>query len=271
MSGLEGDLQAGEARMSPKTPSIAQTIEFLERALCESDSPRNYAPLVEAYRLAGRLDDALRAAERGVAAFPGHVGIRIVMARVLTDLGDYERARTAYQAVLGLDPGNLEALSLAGRDAKTAESDCHRETEEPADPVATSAEQRRAQVPPAPVASVEDGTEPACGAELPNRRAFEREPAGESGPSVVSDARPRDLSEELAHLDELFVSPARRYDPGSGAEPAGIATLTLAEIYSKQGLTREAVRICETILERQPDNEEAKRALEAYLSQPASA
>lgn len=243
--------------MSPDTPSIAQTIEFLEKALCDSDSPRSYAPLVEAYRLAGRLDDALRTAERGSAAFPAHVGIRIVLARVLTDLGDFERARTAYLQVLSLDPGNMEALSLAGPDAEV-----------PGQPGPPGAE---APGQPDDDAARRPGMAPAAQDEARQGRDADEAREGVPGRQDLS-GRPGSLSEELAHLDELFASPAHgESGHDTGEEPAGIATLTLAEIYSRQGLTREAVRICETILERQPDNEEAKRALDSYLSQPASA
>jgi len=72
-----------------------------------------------------------------------------------------------------------------------------------------------------------------------------------------------DLAEELADLAELF---APQEDPGSGAEGAaeGIATLTLAEIYARQGLARKAVEVCETVLDRHPDNAEARERLEEY-------
>ncbi|MBN2564222.1 MAG: tetratricopeptide repeat protein [Candidatus Eisenbacteria bacterium] len=216
--------------MTPDTASMAGAIESLEAALCASDSPRTFAPLAEAYRLAGRLDDALRAAERGAAAFPAHVGIAIVLARTLTDLNDFERAREAYVRVLRLDPGNLEALSLVGTTAASAD------------------EHER---------SGEDSSEPAV-------RLTESSGTDSRAPTAS-------LDEELSHLDDLFVSPAHRHEPTSDVgQPDGIATLTLAEIYSRQGLRQEAVRVCEAILERQPENEEARRALDLYLSQSVS-
>jgi tetratricopeptide (TPR) repeat protein len=215
--------------MTPETASVATTIEALESALCDSSSPRTFAPLAEAYRLAGRLDDALRMSERGMAAYPDHVGIGVVMARTLTDLNDFERAREAYLHVLSLDPGNLEALGLIGPQDECAEED-------------VSLAEPLLEAPPGHVEAPDAPQRPT-----------------------------RSLSEELAHLDDLFVGPISRDETASVVgDPAGIATLTLAEIYSRQGLNREAARVCETILERQPDNEEARRALDVYLSETAS-
>jgi tetratricopeptide (TPR) repeat protein len=193
--------------------SIIRTIEELERAVCDSDSPRDFAPLAEAYRIAGRLDDALRTAERGTESFPTHVGIGVVHARILTDLNDFDRARDAYRRVLELDPENAEALSLAG------------------------------PVDEAPILA-----------------------AGGEQESAVGRGPAASLAEELAELDDLFPAPVGTdCENGESEEPVGIATLTLAEIYSRQGLRDEAVRVCESILERQPDNEEARRALDDYL------
>jgi tetratricopeptide (TPR) repeat protein len=217
--------------MYPDLPSMLETIERLEAALCDSGSSRDVAPLAEAYRIAGRLDDALRTAERGRESFPAHVSICVVLARILTDLNDFEGARDAYLRVLKLDPDNLEALSLAGPAART-------------DAGEAPGENRKTE---------ERGDQPSM-----EERAGGR-------PAAAS------LSEELAQLDDLFVTPSGRSSPQpDGGEPIGIATLTLAEIYSRQGLKTEAVRICETILERQPDNQEVRQALDEYLRQKAS-
>ena len=77
------------------------------------------------------------------------------------------------------------------------------------------------------------------------------------------------LSEELAHLADLFARPVAETDETGAGEPAGIATLTLAEIYARQGLYGEAARVCERILERDPENERVKAALSDYRRRPA--
>lgn len=76
--------------------------------------------------------------------------------------------------------------------------------------------------------------------------------------------QPGDLAEELAHLADLF-TPSSDPEWASGEEVSdGIATLTLAEIYARQGLARKAVEVCETVLHRNPEDAEARSRLEEY-------
>ena len=58
--------------------------------------------------------------------------------------------------------------------------------------------------------------------------------------------------------------------PPTTLGPSSIATLTLAEIYSRQGLYGKAAEVCEKILESEPDNERAKSALDEYRKHPAT-
>jgi tetratricopeptide (TPR) repeat protein len=188
--------------MTPDTRDLAENVVALESELAENPSPRTFAPLAEAYRLLGRLEDAVKTASTGVESYPGHAGIRVVLARALSDAGDEESALDAFRTVLELDPDNLEATAfVTGHGAPEAS-------------------------PPA-------------------SEALE-------GPESIR-ATTGTLSEELAHLADLFapLSDARR-DWRSDDELSGIATLTLAEIYSRQGLNDKAAEVCKTILEREP-------------------
>lgn len=74
--------------------------------------------------------------------------------------------------------------------------------------------------------------------------------------------RPGTLSEELAHLSELFVEPRR--GPGGAQAGDGIATLTLAEIYARQGLLERAAGICQMLIERDPEDADARERLSSY-------
>lgn len=196
--------------MALENGTLDAAIDTLERELLDGGGPRAYAPLAEAYRLESRLEDAVRVARAGVQAYPGHVGIRIVLARALAESSQTGDAREAYEEVLRLDPSSSEAriaLGLLGR----------RPTAEPA--------------------------------QAPRRRPD----------------RPASLSEELAHLSDLFCCPRQETElPGRGGELSGIATLTLAEIYARQGFPQRAVEVCELILERRPDDSTARTRLEEY-------
>jgi tetratricopeptide (TPR) repeat protein len=197
--------------VAPGTASLDSTIAALEEEVGRAPGPRTYAPLSEAYRLTGRFEDAVRVAREGATAHPGHVGIRMVLARALAGSAQTDEARRTYGEVLRLDPGNSEAriaLGLLGRKPSTP----------PAEPTA------------------------------PRPRA----------------ETPGSLSEELAHLSDLFSPRPETGLAERGYELSGIATLTLAEIYARQGFPQRAAEVCEMILERRPDDDAARARLAEY-------
>jgi tetratricopeptide (TPR) repeat protein len=194
------------------------TIAALRARLEETDSVRAFAPLAEAYRIGGQPSDAVTTARRGLRLYPGHLALRLVLARALADLGEREEAEQVYAEVLEDDPSNVEARAHAG----------------------------------------------ACEAARRDPAAAETSGAAEEG--VGS------LSEELAHLSELFVGSggSHRWEPAEAAADA-IVTITLAEIYARQGLTRRAVEVCEKILARDPDDAVARERLAEYARELADA
>jgi tetratricopeptide (TPR) repeat protein len=200
-------------------------IRALESELAERENARAYAPLAEAYRLTGMLDEAVGTATRGATLFPRHVGIRVVLGRALTDAGRTSEAREAYREVITHDPENAEARTALGIRAR---------------PLAE---------PTAPERSADGG-------------------AADAGPAPRGHGGFREqgsLSEELAHLADLFSRPSSRETPEpDDDELAGIATLTLAEIYARQGLFTRAIEICERILERNPGDEQVSEKIEEY-------
>jgi tetratricopeptide (TPR) repeat protein len=208
-------------------------IDEFEAALEADATPRTFAPLAELYRLAGRVEEAVRTAERGVHTHPDHLGIRIVLARALADAGDSDRALSAYREVLDRDPDNVEARVWL-----------------------------ESVPPPAPGShAVEEGEpEPQGG-----------RPARQEGTTPDLSVATGTLSEELAHLADLFM-PSAGPSGGEGQElgPESIATLTLAEIYSRQDLPEKAAEVCERILARDPGNEKAQAALDEYRERLAA-
>ena len=228
--------------MAPQNDDFTTRIAELESELAREPSPRVFAPLAEAYRLSGQLDSALRTARLGIEAHPDHVGIRIVLARAILDSQGREKALSAYDDVLTLDSGNLEAQAYRYSAPEPVEA-----------PVGNAITNR----PP-----VEDEATVAPPADAPPTAPEETAQSGRR-PGAGS------LSEELAHLADLF-RPVDTNTDGPSLEPASIATLTLAEIYSRQGLYGKAAEVCERILERDPDNEGAKSALDEYKKHPAS-
>ncbi len=242
--------------------SLQEAVARLERMHATQRGARVIAPLAEAYRIERRLAEAEATARDGVRDFPESISTRVVLARVIRDLGRHEEAREAFRDVVGLDPENMEAIlfiestpdpkweqtngDTVNRDEATADGNDRPSSAEEA---ATAGNGRPAF---AEDATADERREPAAdapgGSELPR--------AGEE---------PVSLSDELAHLSDLFgPSPSGNVDQRADDGLEGIATLTLAEIYARQGLPDKAIEVCELLLGRDPANDEVRGRLEEY-------
>lgn len=205
--------------MALNSDELKGALGALETALSRGESPRALAPLAEARRLRGEVEDAIRTARRGVEAFPDHAGVRIVLARALADAGRRSEAEQAYRAVLDRDPENVEAHVFLTPEAAPQHA------------------------PPEPTDAV----------------------AG------VASTRAGALHDELSDLADLFSARPEFDEEAADADDlSGIATLTLAEIYARQGLPDRAIDVCETILRRSPDDQEARAKLEQYREELAT-
>jgi len=89
-------------------------IEKLEARYAENPDGRYFAPLADAYRKAGRVDDALQLVAQGLSKHPDYLSAHIVLGRCYLDRKDDAGATGAFQRVLELDQENIIALkSLA--------------------------------------------------------------------------------------------------------------------------------------------------------------
>ncbi len=61
-------------------------IEKLERRYAENPKGRNFAPLADAYRKAGQLDQAIELCKSGIERHPDYVSAHIVFGRCLIDM-----------------------------------------------------------------------------------------------------------------------------------------------------------------------------------------
>ena len=91
--------------------------EFVERYQVEyrkNPQSRIFAPLAEAYRQMGLLDEALRIAEAGVKIHPGFAGGRVAYARILIDMKQPEKALAQLSQAVQASPDNLLGHTLMG-------------------------------------------------------------------------------------------------------------------------------------------------------------
>jgi len=90
--------------------SLESEIRQLYEDWIASPSAVVCARLADRIRLAGRSDEALEVARKGLAQWSANTSIRVVAARCLRSSGDSRGAREAFESVLEVDPLNLIAL-----------------------------------------------------------------------------------------------------------------------------------------------------------------
>jgi tetratricopeptide (TPR) repeat protein len=87
-------------------------IEKLEARYRENPKGRNFAPLADAYRKAGLIDNAIELCQVGLQLHPDYVSGHIVHGRCLVDKKDDVGAEAVFRRVLDLDPENILALKV---------------------------------------------------------------------------------------------------------------------------------------------------------------
>ncbi len=87
-------------------------IEKLEARYRENPKGRNFAPLADAYRKAGLIDNAIELCQAGLQVHADYVSGHIVHGRCLVDKKDDTGAEAVFRRVLDLDPENILALKV---------------------------------------------------------------------------------------------------------------------------------------------------------------
>ena len=100
----------GIVKKKPYSPLIYNYLKKYQ----EDPTSRIFAPLAEAYRKAGLIDEAIEIAEEGLKIHPHFVGGRVALARALFDKKLYEEVLSELAAVVQDVPDNLVAQRLVG-------------------------------------------------------------------------------------------------------------------------------------------------------------
>jgi predicted Zn-dependent protease len=93
----------------PTTDEIRQ----FEARLAREPTSQAYAALAEAYRRAGRADEAVTVCREGLARHPEYGTTRLVLAKALLEAGDVRTARAEIRRFLGGEPDHEPGLRIA--------------------------------------------------------------------------------------------------------------------------------------------------------------
>ena len=94
-----------------KSPYLPVIYSYLKKYQ-EDPSSRVFAPLAEAYRKAGLVDEALEIAREGIQVHPSFVGGRVAYARALFDKKKYVEVTEELSSIVRDVPDNLMAQRL---------------------------------------------------------------------------------------------------------------------------------------------------------------
>jgi tetratricopeptide (TPR) repeat protein len=236
-------------------------------------APRShvFAPLADACRKAGLIDEAVDIADRGVQENPGYTSGHVVRGKCYYDRGDRKTAVACFERVLDLDPNNLVALKFLGL-IQAEEGDAAGARERFKHILALDPDDREIRreldildVPAKPVPDAHEET----------AETVERVETVEAvGPMETLAETEAQETREVKAADDGFEGAPISLGTDDDPTTDELATMTLADIYAEQGYADKALRIYREVLKRQPGNSgirEKIRALDpdAEVDEPA--
>ena len=228
--------------------TLSESLEALEVRWELEQSPQLAMRLAEAYRNAGRSGDALRVLEEELDRHPAHVGARVALGRAQLEAGLADSAAETLTTAVEMDATNLVAQKLLLRSYLELG-----ETDRAADRLATYETLN---------AGDEDlETFRAALVPQPSVAAAQSSPAEPFG-DFLSKVTESDYWASVA-AEGIFTLPG--VEPSAAArtsEEVSEGTVTLGRLYLEQGHREDAKRILNQVAEREPENEEAREALE---------
>lgn len=91
------------------------TIQRYEQMLAEDPKSRAFAPLAEAHRKTGRLDEAIKVARAGLEVHPGYSGGLVVLGRALYEKGELDNAVEILQKAVSETPESYLGQKFLGK------------------------------------------------------------------------------------------------------------------------------------------------------------
>ena len=96
-----------------KDPTTSEITE-LKKNLEENPDSLVFAPLADAYRKQGDLEEAFNICKKGLEKHPNYTSARVVLGRIYQEQEKIEQAAAEFKKVLETDSENLMAHSLLG-------------------------------------------------------------------------------------------------------------------------------------------------------------
>lgn len=188
-----------------------------------------FAPLADAYRKAGMLDEAVEICRKGLRRHPDYPSGHVVEGKCHFDVGKLDESEASFQKVLELDGNNLVALKYLGM-IQAGRGRLDKAGQFFKNILKLDPENKEIKGMLDDIREVEQPSESGARDAAKSDEDFEGEPIHLGGDDELSD---------------------------------DLATTTLADIYAAQGFDQKAARIYREVLRSQPNNEEVRKKLRA--------
>ena len=97
--------------MANKIP-LSPQIDRFRRQLQKNPNSRVFAPLADAYRKEGMIDEAIKICEEGLKKHPDYSSAHVVLGRCYYDNGNFAKAKNEFEITIKLDSQNQIALEV---------------------------------------------------------------------------------------------------------------------------------------------------------------
>ncbi len=232
-----------------------------------------FAPLAEAYRKAGILDEAIAVAQDGLKLHPNYVSGMVALGRAYFDKGMHAEAKEALDKVLVIAPDNIIASNVLQEIRRQSvvssqQSEIKGQWPEVGEQAEAEVKAEESTEEVAPVFEVVEESEPEVieAAELEELEEVAEAEEVETG-AKAEQAYGEEITEEL-WTGETISEEVKVEEQEEEVRPKKeITTSTIAELYIKQGYLDKAIDIYQTLYNANPYNEEIKRKLDELKKQ----
>lgn len=243
---------------APLPPEINKYLAILSK----DPGSMVFAPLAEAYRKAGLLDEAVATAQDGLKLHPNYVSGMVALGRAYFEKGMLIEARETLEKVHAIAPDNIIAANIleeirkqwpvvSGQGPEVGEQEeAEVKVEESAEEVTPGFEVEEELEPEVIEAAELEELEEVAEAEEEAATVYGEEITEElwTGETISEEVKVEEKEEEIRPKKE-------------------ITTSTIADLYIKQGYLDKAIDIYQTLYDANPYNEEIKRKLEELKMQ----
>ncbi len=219
---------------NPVNPQLEKDLERYLKSYSQDPKSRVFVPLGETYRKMGKLDEAIGILEEGLKAHPNYASAHLTLGKCYADKNENLKAVEEFKSTIKFAPDNIMAYKLMSYEYKKLGDENS----------LTDTYQRLVTISP----TDEDAID------FLSSKGLMKKPEPPVEPTTYDIPLGENRSQPVPPVEKK--QPAVSDQPQDIHAPKSLEfyTMTLAEIYLKQGLKKEALEIYEVLSKNNPSN-----------------